>query len=56
MYAEKDVTVVKSTPENLARKQIKKADVFISTILIPGAKPPKLVTGEMVKSMKKGSV
>lgn len=43
MYAEKDVTVVKSTPENLA-EQIKKADVFISTILIPGAKPPKLVT------------
>ncbi len=34
MYAEKDVTVVKSTPENLA-EQIKKADVFISTILIP---------------------
>ncbi|HDE7894181.1 TPA: alanine dehydrogenase [Staphylococcus aureus] len=55
MYAEKDVTVVKSTPENLA-EQIKKADVFISTILIPGAKPPKLVTREMVKSMKKGSV
>ncbi len=52
MYAEKDVTVVKSTPENLA-EQIKKADVFISTILIPGAKPPKLVTREMVKSMKK---
>ncbi|MCU7558396.1 alanine dehydrogenase [Macrococcus capreoli] len=54
-YAGKDVEVVKSTPENLS-EQIKKADVFISTILIPGAKPPKLVKREMVQSMKKGSV
>ena len=31
------------TPENLKQNKLK-ADVFISTILIPGAKPPKLVT------------
>lgn len=54
-YAGRNVEIVKSTPANLA-EEIKKADIFISTILIPGAKPPKLVTREMVKSMKKGSV
>ncbi|WP_283583302.1 alanine dehydrogenase [Limosilactobacillus difficilis] len=48
-------TAINSTPENLAA-EIKTADVFISTILIPGARPPKLVTEDMVKSMKKGSV
>ncbi|MGV7910194.1 alanine dehydrogenase, partial [Mycobacterium kansasii] len=37
------LTLLPSTPENLAAA-IKTADVFISTILIPGAKPPKLVT------------
>lgn len=55
MYAGKDVECVVSTEEALAR-EIKKADVFISTILIPGARPPKLVKEYMVKSMKKGSV
>ena len=37
-------------------KYIKNADLFISTVLIPGARPPKLVTEKMVKSMKPGSV
>ncbi|EKI4591602.1 alanine dehydrogenase [Staphylococcus pseudintermedius] len=50
-----NVTVVKSNEANLAR-EIQTADVFISTILIPGSKPPKLVTKDMVRSMKKGSV
>ncbi|WP_099974199.1 alanine dehydrogenase [Lactobacillus terrae] len=50
-----NVRVVKSTEDNLA-KEIKEADIFISTILIPGSKPPKLVKEYMVKSMKKGSV
>lgn len=55
LYAGRKVKVVKSSTESLA-EEIKKADLFISTILIPGAKPPKLVTEEMVKSMKEGSV
>ncbi|MFV0289163.1 MAG: alanine dehydrogenase [Mycoplasmatales bacterium] len=55
MYTGKNVTVVKSSEESL-RENIKKADIFISTILIPGAKPPKLVKEDMVKTMKKGSV
>lgn len=44
-----------SNADNIA-KYIKDADLFISTILIPGARPPKLVTEAMVKSMKPGSV
>ncbi|MBL1244069.1 MAG: alanine dehydrogenase [Sulfurimonas sp.] len=31
-------------------------DVLIGTVLIPGAKAPKLITTEMLKVMKKGSV
>ena len=54
-YAGKTVEIVKSTTEAL-EENIKLADVFISTILIPGAKPPKLVKEYMVKSMKPGSV
>ena len=54
-FAGKKFRVVESNEENLAR-EIKDADLFISTILIPGARPPKLVKEYMVKSMKKGSV
>jgi len=38
------------------RKRIAKADVVITTALVPGRKAPILVTEEMVNSMKKGSV
>jgi alanine dehydrogenase len=34
----------------------KRADLLIGGVLIPGAAAPKLVTREMVSSMKKGSV
>ncbi|MEL5938880.1 alanine dehydrogenase [Tetragenococcus halophilus] len=54
-FAGQQVRVVKSNEENLA-KEIKDADLFVSTILIPGSKPPKLVKEYMVKSMKPGSV
>jgi len=37
-------------------KRIAKADVIITTALVPGGKAPILVTEGMVKSMKKGSV
>lgn len=50
-----DLRVVKSNEENLA-KEIQDADIFISTILIPGSKPPKLVKEYMIKSMKPGGV
>lgn len=35
---------------------VKQADLLIGAVLIPGAKAPKVVTEEMVKTMKKGSV
>lgn len=54
-YDGKSVQVFPSTTENL-EMTIKKADIFISTILIPGAKPPKIVKEYMVKTMKPGSV
>ena len=44
-----------STPETI-RKLIREADLVIGSVLIPGAKAPKLVTRDMLKTMKKGSV
>jgi NAD(P) transhydrogenase subunit alpha len=37
-------------------KQAKECDIIITTALIPGKPAPKLITAEMVKSMKPGSV
>ena len=37
------------------RQALKTADLVIGAVLIPGARAPKLVTEDMVKSMKKGS-
>lgn len=54
-FAGQKFRAVKSNEENLAR-EIKDADIFISTILIPGSRPPKLVKEYMVKSMRPGSV
>lgn len=38
------------------KEAVKHADLLIGAVLIPGAKAPKVVTEEMVKTMKKGSV
>jgi alanine dehydrogenase len=38
------------------RKLLKEADVVVGAVLVIGAKAPKLVTKEMLSSMKKGSV
>ena len=38
------------------RKLVKEADVVVGAVLIPGAKAPRLVTREMLGTMKKGSV
>ncbi len=42
--------------QELVAKHVKDADIVITTALIPGKKAPLLVTEEMVKSMKFGSV
>lgn len=44
-----------SNPYNIA-KVVAEADLLVGAVLIPGAKAPKLVTEEMVKTMKPGSV
>ncbi|OPY87204.1 MAG: Alanine dehydrogenase [Smithella sp. PtaU1.Bin162] len=51
----KNCITLMSSPENI-RRLIKEADLVIGSVLIPGAKAPKLVTSDMVKTMKKGSV
>jgi NAD(P) transhydrogenase subunit alpha len=45
----------KAQRETFAR-QAKEADIIITTALIPGKPAPKLITAEMVQSMKPGSV
>lgn len=49
------VTTLMSNPFNIAAA-VKEADLLVGAVLIPGAKAPKLVTEEMVKTMKPGSV
>ena len=49
------VKTLMSNPFNIA-EAVAEADLFIGAVLIPGAKAPKLVTEDMVKSMKPGSV
>ncbi|TQS76276.1 alanine dehydrogenase [Ornithinibacillus gellani] len=44
-----------SNPLNIA-EAVAASDLVIGAVLIPGAKAPKLVTEEMVKSMSEGSV
>lgn len=49
------ITFLYSTHEAIA-DHIKSADLIIGTVLIPGAKAPKLITSDMLSLMKKGSV
>lgn len=49
------VQTLMSNPYNIA-ESVKQSDLVISSVLIPGARAPKLVTEEMVKQMKSGSV
>lgn len=54
IFAGRVVTVM-SNSYNIA-SWVKKADLLIGAVLIPGAKTPKLVSEEMVKTMEPGSV
>jgi len=38
------------------RELVKQADVVVGAVLVAGAKAPKLITREMLKTMKKGAV
>ncbi len=37
-------------------EEVAQADLLIGAVLLPGAEAPKLVTGDMVKNMKRGAV
>ncbi|MDN7245982.1 alanine dehydrogenase [Planococcus shenhongbingii] len=50
-----DVQTLISNPLNIA-DSVKEADLVVGAVLIPGAKAPKLVSEDMIKSMKPGSV
>ncbi|CAM4211137.1 alanine dehydrogenase [Bacillus manliponensis] len=49
------IKTLMSNPFNIA-EAVKESDLVIGAVLITGAKAPKLVTEEMVKSMEQGSV
>jgi len=49
------VATLYSNPYNIA-KAVKRADLLIGAVLIPGAKAPMLVAEEMVMTMREGSV
>lgn len=49
------VQTLLSNPYNIANA-VKNADLVIGCVLIPGARTPKLVTEDMVKTMRPGSV
>lgn len=44
-----------SSPAKI-RKLVQQADVVVGAVLVAGAKAPKLVTADMLKTMKKGAV
>jgi alanine dehydrogenase len=50
-----NLQTVVSTPESVA-EIVRDSDLVIGAVLIPGGKTPKIVTREMVKSMRPGSV
>jgi alanine dehydrogenase len=49
------ISTLMSSPYNIAQS-VRESDLVIGAVLIPGAKAPKLVSEEMVKSMEPGSV
>lgn len=51
----KNCFTIMSSPATI-RDLIQQADVVVGAVLIPGSRTPKLVTREMVKTMKRGAV
>src|SRR5712691_4291304 len=55
-YAKEMSTEYQAKQAAPTAEHVKKQDIVITTALIPGRPAPRLVSGEMVKSMKPGSV
>jgi alanine dehydrogenase len=51
----KDISTLMSNPFNIS-ESVRESDLVIGAVLIPGAKAPKLVSEDDVRSMSKGSV
>ncbi len=49
------VKTLPATTSNI-RQEIKEADIIIGAVLVPGGKTPILITKDMLRTMKKGSV
>lgn len=49
------IRTLMSNPYNIANA-VRKADLLIGAVLIPGSRAPQLVSDEMVQTMKKGAV
>jgi len=54
-FLPKNVTLIFSSEYNI-RQQLKRVDLIIGAVLIPGAKAPHLITRQMLSEMRDGSV
>ena len=55
-YAKEAGEDFKKKQAELLKNSVKKNDIIICTALIPGKKAPRIISEEMVKSMKSGSI
>ena len=51
-----DKIILQLSDKTDLKKLVSKCDLLIGGVLIPGAEAPKLITKEMIKTMKRGSV
>jgi len=55
-YAKEAGEDFKRKQSELLKSEVKKNDIIICTALVPGKKAPRIISEEMVKSMKPGSI
>jgi len=55
-YAKEAGEDFKKKQEELLKNSVKKYDIIICTALVPGKKAPRIISEEMVKGMKPGSI
>ena len=55
-YAKEVNEDFKNKQEELLKNSVKNTDIIICTALVPGKKAPRIISEEMVKSMKSGSI
>ena len=55
-YAKEAGVIFKKKQTELLKNIVNKSDIIICTALIPGKKAPRIISEEMIKSMKPGSI